>query len=59
MTLGRALHGRAAMAGVEAPWPAMGVLTREGTEGEGEQGGTARGLLGGAMGRGRAAGGAV
>jgi hypothetical protein len=36
MTLGRALHGRAAMARVGAPWPAMGVLTGEGREEEGE-----------------------
>jgi hypothetical protein len=36
MTLGRALHWRAAVAGVGAPWPAMGVLTEEGREGEGE-----------------------
>jgi hypothetical protein len=33
------------MAGVGAPWPAMGVLTEEGREGEGE-GGTARGRHG-------------
>jgi hypothetical protein len=36
MNLVRALHGRAAMAGVGAPWPAMGVLTGEGRAGEGE-----------------------
>jgi hypothetical protein len=37
MTLVRALHGRAAMAGVGAPWPVMGELAREGREGEGER----------------------
>jgi hypothetical protein len=29
-----ALHGRAAMVGVGAPWEAMGELTGEGKEGE-------------------------
>jgi hypothetical protein len=37
MTLVRALHGRAAMAGVGAPWPIMGELVGEGREGEGER----------------------
>jgi hypothetical protein len=32
----RALHGRAAMAGVGAPWPAMGELTGKERVGEGE-----------------------
>jgi hypothetical protein len=36
----RALHGRATMAGIGAPWEAMGELTREGREGEGEGGTT-------------------
>jgi hypothetical protein len=31
----RALHGRVAMAGVGAPWEAMGELAGEGREGEG------------------------
>jgi hypothetical protein len=36
MTLVRALHGRAAMAGDGAPWPAMGELAGEGRKGEGQ-----------------------
>jgi hypothetical protein len=36
MSLVRALHGRAAMAGVGAPWPVMGELAGEGREGEWE-----------------------
>jgi hypothetical protein len=32
----RALHGRAAMAGVGAPWEAMGERGREGREGKGK-----------------------
>jgi hypothetical protein len=57
MTLLRALHGRAAMTGVGAPWPIMGELAREGREGEGEGrggrgwGGT-RGAIGGGLGPG-------
>jgi hypothetical protein len=41
MTLVRAQHGRAAVAGLGAPWPAMGVLIADGREGEweGEWGG--------------------
>jgi hypothetical protein len=35
-TLVRALHGRAAMTRVGAPWPVMGELAGEGREGEGE-----------------------
>jgi hypothetical protein len=31
-----AIHGQATMAGVGAPWPAMGELAGEGREGEGE-----------------------
>jgi hypothetical protein len=34
MSLVEALHGRAAMAGVGAPWEAPWGLTREGREGE-------------------------
>jgi hypothetical protein len=46
------------MAGVGAPWPAMGVLTGEGREGEGEGERRARlGALGGAVGGGWAVGG--
>jgi hypothetical protein len=36
MSLVRALHGRAAMAGAGAPWPVMGELAGEGREGEWE-----------------------
>jgi hypothetical protein len=36
MTLVRALHGMAAMAGVGAPWSVMGVLIEQGREGEWE-----------------------
>jgi hypothetical protein len=42
MTLVRALHGRAAMAGDGAPWPAMGELV-----GEGRRGGDGWGAIGG------------
>jgi hypothetical protein len=38
----RALHGRVAMAGVGAPWPAMGELTGKERVGEGEGRGGAR-----------------
>jgi hypothetical protein len=38
----RALHGRAAMARVGAPWPAMGELTGKERVGEGEGRGGAR-----------------
>jgi hypothetical protein len=45
MALVRTSHGRAAMAGVGAPWPAMGELTGEERNGVGEEegGGVARG----------------
>jgi hypothetical protein len=36
MTMGRALHGRAAMAGVGAPWPAMGSSSERGKRGKEE-----------------------
>jgi hypothetical protein len=56
MSLCEALHGRAAMAGVGAPWPAMGVLTEEGREGgaargrHGEVGRHGEGCYGGVVG---------
>jgi hypothetical protein len=53
-SLCEALLGRAAMIGVGASMGAHGELTGEGEEGEGGggEGSAARGLLGGAMGRG-------
>jgi hypothetical protein len=38
MSLVEALHGRAAMTGVRAPWPAMGTLSEREGRGRGERG---------------------
>jgi hypothetical protein len=59
MSLVEALHGKATMAGVGAPWEAPWGLAREGRdeEGGGGEGDVAGGAAwgGGAMGRGRGA----